>query len=330
MCLVVVGGADTIPEKNAAADAGIPGRTARAARTVCQDSAMPTTAPMSGQHDPQWLDRMYNNRELVPDHPEHFRRWAAWSADALRTQRREIDVRYGGGPNQHLDIFPAADAGAPVLVFIHGGYWRALDKREHAFVAPPFTREGACVVIPNYALCPAVTVPQIVLQLVQALAWTWRHIRNYGGDPGRITVAGHSAGGHLAAMMLACDWTAHARDLPAGLVQRALSISGLFDLEPIMHTPFLQPTLQLTAGQVLMASPALLPPPARGTLATVCGGAESGEFLRQNELIRAAWGERAVPVCEALPGLNHFSVLDALVEPGHRLHQLALQLLRSE
>ncbi len=283
---------------------------------------------MSRQPEPQWLDRMYNNRDLVPEYAEHFRRWAAWSAEATRSQPRELDLRYGGGPNEHLDIFRAPQAGAPVLVFLHGGYWRGLDKREHAFVAPAFTRQGTCVVIPNYALCPAVTLPQIVLQMVQALAWTWRNIAKYGGDPQRIAVAGHSAGGHLAAMMLACDWQAHASDLPPVLVRRALSISGLFDLEPIMHTPFLQPDLRLTQQQVRMASPALLPAPAQGTLATVCGGAESEEFVRQNRLIRAAWGERAVPVCEELPGFNHFSVLEALVEPGHRLQQIALQLLQ--
>jgi arylformamidase len=278
-------------------------------------------------HDPLWLDRMYNNRALVPEHAEHFRRWAAASEDAMRSETRELDVRYGGGPNEHLDIFPAPQADAPVLVFIHGGYWRSLDKRDHSFVAPAFTRAGACVVIPNYALCPAVTIPQITMQLVQALAWTFRHIRRHGGDPGRIVVAGHSAGGHLAAMMLACVWPAYGRELPPDLVKQALSISGLFDLEPIMHTPFLQQSLRLTPEQVRLASPALLPTPAQGTLATVCGAAESDEFLRQNRLIRAAWGERAVPVCEALPGLNHFSVLEALMEPRHRLHELALQLL---
>ena len=152
---------------------------------------------------------------LVPQHPEHFRRWAADSADVMRTQECEVDVRYGGGPNEHLDIFPAAQADAPVLVFIHGGYWRSFDKRDHSFVAPAFTRRGVCVVVPNYALCPAVTVPQIVMQLVHALAWTWRHIGRHGGDPRRITVAGHSAGGHLAAMMLACLWPVYGHG-PAG------------------------------------------------------------------------------------------------------------------
>jgi arylformamidase len=282
---------------------------------------------MSKLPDGQWFDRMYNNRDLVPEHAEHFRRWAAASAEAVRTQPRELDLRYGGGPNEHLDIFPAAQHDAPVLFFIHGGYWRSMDKREHSFIAPAFTREGVCVVVPNYALCPAVTIPQITMQMVQALAWTWRNIARRGGDPSRITVAGHSAGGHLAAMMLSCLWPVFARDLPADLVKNALSISGLHELEPMMHTPFLQPSLRLTPRQVRDASPARLPPPSQGTLFAVAGGDESAEFLRQIQLIRDAWGESRVPVCESLPGLNHFSVLEALVQPGHRLNRLAMQLL---
>jgi arylformamidase len=285
---------------------------------------------MSIRYDGQQMDRMYNTREMVPSHPEYFRRWADQSANTVRTHPRELDVRYGGGPNEHLDIFPAAQPDAPVLVFIHGGYWRAFDKRDHSFVAPAFTKEGACVVIPNYALCPAVTIPQITMQLVQALAWTWRNIARHGGDPRRITVAGHSAGGHLAAMMLACLWPVYGRELPADLVKGALSISGLHDLEPIMHTPFLQPTLQLTRQQVRQASPALLPPPAQGRLYTVAGAEEGDEFPRQARLIRDAWGAERVPICEVLPQLNHFTILESLLEPGQRLNGLALQLLRGK
>ena len=278
--------------------------------------------------DPAWLDRMYNNRALVRDYPTHLRNWAAWSADAMRGGSRSLDVRYGPGPNEHLDIYRADREKAPVLVFIHGGYWRALDKKDHAFVAPPFTNEGICVVVPNYALCPAVTIPDIVMQMVRALAWTWRHIGEHGGDRDRIVVAGHSAGGHLAAMMAACLWQVHDKALPADLVKGALSISGLHDLEPFIDVPFLKDSLQLDAKQVRMASPAYFPSPKSGKVHAVSGALESEEFHRQMSLIRDAWGKTRVPVCEKIAGRNHFSVLEALTEKGNRLNSLALELLQ--
>lgn len=286
--------------------------------------------------DPAWLDSQYNNRALVPEYASHFERWVHDSVVARQASGAGLDLAYGHGSGETLDIFPAESqpggASAPVLVFIHGGYWRSLDKADHAFLAPAFVKQGACVVVPNYALCPTVTIPDITLQMVKALAWVYRHIATYGGDPHRITVVGHSAGGHLAAMLLTCQWPAYRPGLPPALVKNALSISGLYDLEPLRHTPFLADSLRLTPAQVKKASPALLPAPAaqqdRGVLYTVAGGDESSEFLRQNQMIQQVWGQDVVPVCEALPGLNHFSVLEALVQPGHRLHQLALQLLK--
>ena len=283
--------------------------------------------------DAAWHDRMYNNRALVPDFADHFAHWTNASAQARDALKPQVDVRYGDGLNETLDIFPAARADAPVVIFIHGGYWRSLDKSDHSFVAPALRDMGACVVVVNYALCPGtteqpVTVPDIALQMAKATAWVWRHIAAHGGDRRNISVIGHSAGGHLAAMLLACDWKKLGRDLPAGLLRKAMSISGLFDLDPVRKTLFVQGDLKLTPAHVRMASPAKWQRPGKGVLFTVVGGDESPEFLRHNRLIHQAWGPKTVPVCEELPGLNHFSVVTDLTRPGTRLNALALALIQ--
>jgi arylformamidase len=187
--------------------------------------------------------------------------------------------------------------------------------------------DGATVVVPNYALCPSVTIEAIALQMVRALAWTCRHAGEFGGDASRIAVAGHSAGGHLAAMLLSCRWKQVADDLPPQPFSGALAISGLYDLEPVRLAPFLQADLRLTPQQVARCSPAFFPRPKGGKLYAVVGADESDEFLRHNQLIRDQWGPTAVPVAETVPGTNHFTVLESLVDPKGRLHELALRLL---
>ncbi len=277
-----------------------------------------------------YLDDQYNNRLRVPDFlTRHVQPWQAQSVLLRQSAACALDLPYGASSAEKLDIFlanPQDTSKRPVLVFIHGGYWRSLDKSDFSFLAAPFTQQGACVVIPNYALCPSVNIEQIVLQQVQALAWVYHHIAQYGGDPARITVIGHSAGGHLAAMMLACQWQKVQPNLPVRLVKNALSLSGLHDLAPIMHSPYLQNDLHLTPAQVRRCSPAYFPAP-EGTLVALCGGDESDEFKRQNALIAQAWGRDSVSVCETVPGCNHFSVLEALCTPGQRAHTLACQLL---
>lgn len=276
--------------------------------------------------DAGWLERMYDNRARVPAYAEHFARWRA-DAERARADHRgrvRLDVRYGPGEGETLDVFlprRRRAGAAPILVFIHGGYWRSLDKADHSFVATPFTDAGAVVVVPNYALCPAVTISDIACQTVAALAWVCRQAAEWGGDPDAVTVVGHSAGGHLAAMALLCDWPRVGPDLPPRWLRRAVSISGLFDLEPLRHTPFLQADLRLTARDAARCSPARLPPPDGVRLQAWVGGDESEAFLAQNALIRDAWGRTRVPVCRSAPGRQHFSVLEALVEPGHALHQ---------
>lgn len=283
--------------------------------------------------DPAWLDAQHNNRLLVPEFMTHFENWRRDSVAARVLQPCELDIAYGKSTAEKLDIFPARAASkarknsnAPVLVFIHGGYWRSLDKFDHSFVAPAFTKE-ACVVIPNYPLCPSVTMEQLVLSQVHALIWVYRNIAKFGGDPSRITVIGHSAGGHLAAMLLTCQWQKVSRDLPSDLVKNALTLSGLHDLEPLRHSPYIAGDLKLTKPQISRCSPAYFPAP-RGKLVALCGADESSEFRRHNRLIQQSWGKLCVSICEEVPGANHFSVLEALCSAGQRAHDLAISLLR--
>ncbi len=283
----------------------------------------------------EWLTAQYNNRALVPEHGVHLARWAKQSAKVRQSTGALLDLAYGHGAGEQLDVFrpePGSSKGlAPVMVFIHGGYWRSLDKSDHSFVAPAFTRKGVCVVVVNYALCPAVRVSDICLQITEALAWVNRHIAVHGGDPSRVTVVGHSAGAHLAAMMLSCDWLSVAPDLPEVVVRNGLGISGVYDLAPLRHAPFIQSDLRLTAAEARRVSPSRMPAPGHlpteAVFPTLAGADESEEFRRQNGLMQAAWGAQRVPVNELIKGRNHFSVLEDLTRMRSRLHQLTCELL---
>ena len=286
---------------------------------------------MQRRATPAWLESQYNNRALVPEHPLVFERWERASALVRQQSPGHQDIPYAEGAGATLDLFPATvptgSGAAPVLVFIHGGYWRSLDKSQHSFVAPSFNADGAVVVVPNYALCPAVSIEQITLQCAAALAWVWRNVAGFGGDPSRIALVGHSAGGHLATMLMSCRWKDLGNDLPAAPLAGALSISGLYDLEPLRHVASVQADLKLSPAAVSRLSPAFFPRPKAGKLYAAVGAEESDEFLRQNRLIRDVWGPTAVPVCETVPGKNHFTVLESLADPAGRLHELALRLL---
>lgn len=289
---------------------------------------LPHHYPAPTQPDTQWLERMYNNLMRVPDHGDYFARWTAQSAQVRASLPCTLDVAYGEAPRERLDAFAAPRRRAPLVVFVHGGYWKAMDKSQHSFIAGALHDMGAAAVLPNYTLCPQTSIPQITLQVARAVAWAWRHADALNADARRLTVIGHSAGGQLAAMMLACAWDVLDPGLPPRVVRSAMGLSGLYDLQPLMHTPSLQERLRLTPDQVRHASPARLPAPMHGRLLAVVGGAESGEYLRLNRLIQQAWGRQRVPQAVALPGLNHFSIVDALATPGHRLNRMLRELIR--
>lgn len=276
---------------------------------------------------PEELDRQYNARAAIPEHARIFSRWAEQSAAARRRLRCEQDYYYGSTPDETLDLFPARSPGAPLLVFIHGGWWRSLDKSDFSFIAPAFVDAGVSVALVNYTLAPRAAIEDIVRQMLNACAWCWRNARGFGADPDRLHVAGHSAGAHLAAMMLAADWPARARDLPEAMIRSGLAISGVYDLEPVSRTPFLKNDLRLGKAAAHRVSPVRYTPSRSVPLHTAVGGLESDEFKRQSHAIREAW-----PHCRGshvdLPEHNHLTVVDELARPHSPLFRTALRMLR--
>jgi arylformamidase len=269
-------------------------------------------------NDPAFLSREYNNRELFPDYARHFARWQESSARARGTMTCYLDRAYGPSVAETLDIFPARKGDGSVLVFIHGGYWRSLDKKDFSFLAPAWVDAGVSLVVVNYGLAPAITVERIVQQMLAASAWVYRHAEEYGMDEERLFVSGHSAGGHLAAMMLAALWPVYERSLPKDLYKGALAVSGVYDLRPLVQVDWLQGDLRLDDASALKLSPAYLPPATRAPLALAVGGLESSEFKRQNALLAQRWKpvlSRDVP----MPGRNHFTVIDGLADRANPL-----------
>jgi arylformamidase len=277
-------------------------------------------------YDQAALDKQYNNQQRVPNFAEHVARWQKESAD-LRTERPAgLDIPFGPSSDEILDIFTPdkAQGPAPVQVFIHGGYWRAFQARDFDFIARTVTAAGALAVVINYALVPAVRMAELVRQCRAALAWVQASIAGYGGDPQRIYISGHSAGGHLVAMMAAVAPQPGEPDT-RGMIKAGVAISGLYDLEPI-RLSYLQETLKLSEAEVAAYSPQLHPPARSVPLLLAYGSAESEEFARHATEYGRLLRERGV-ACEvrALDGYNHMSICSAFADPKSEPSQLILR-----
>ncbi len=282
-------------------------------------------------YDQEALDAQYFLRPLVPDFQDYFDGYAARSAAARAEFSGRLDVAYGPSTGEKLDIFspaPAADGALPPIhVFIHGGYWQSMDKSDFDYVAQGLVPRGAVAVVVNYDLAPNVGVSEIVRQNRAALAWTWRNAASFGGDPGRIHVSGHSAGGHLTAMMASTDWRAVGDDLPADLVKSGLCISGLFDLEPIQRC-YLNEVLGMDADEAQRNSPVKLEPPVAVRQVLAVGGEETDEYHRQTKAYAARLEARGGAVETAFPsGLHHFSIVDEMGQPDSQLMATACALM---
>jgi arylformamidase len=268
------------------------------------------------------LDAEYNLRAAVPDHAAYFARWVAASRAVRETVPCRLDLAYGAGPRRRLDFFPVVSGPAPLLVFLHGGYWQAMDKSDFSLIAPAFTAESIAVAVVGYPLAPAARMGAIVAESRTAIAWLSREAAALGIDGGRIAVAGHSAGGHLAMMALLADWPGLGVARPPRLYA---ALSGVFDLEPI-RLCYLNRVLGLDADEAARNSPAGLlgaaAVPADCRVVLSVGGRETGEFHRQQAEFAARCRDRAIP-CTVIDDAHehHFSLIDRLTEAGSPLQR---------
>jgi arylformamidase len=306
-------------------------------RTVRLGGGLVTDANLAA-----WLDDQYNNRARVPQAQGYLQRWADASARARHAAEAlgvdfVSDVPYGPHASETMDVFlPACGrTDGPLLVFLHGGYWRALSKGDFSFVGVHFAALGARVVVPDYALCPGtatdpVDVPRICLQAARAVAVAAGHAMASGDQNLRVLVCGHSAGGHLAAMLGTCQWARLGAwlglALPPQLVSDVVSLSGLFELGSIARSPLLQSDLRLTEAAQRRCSPAGLPAPRHARLHAFVGALESPMYHAQHALITERWAARLGQQA-SLAGLHHFSIMQSCVEADSAVHRLLCERL---
>lgn len=273
-----------------------------------------------------YYTEQYDAVAAIPDHPRILTRWLRDSAHVRRTKPALLDLAYGESAAERLDFFPANRSGAPLLIFIHGGWWRSRDKSNFSFMVPAYTQAGFNVALTNYGLAPAVSMEDITRQQLHAIAWLYQRAEDYDFDPQRIVVAGHSAGAHLAAMMMSALWPVFDPALPQNLVKAAVLLSGLYDLTPIMHADFVNVDLKLTPQRSALLSPAFMPQAHPAPFISAVGALESDEFKRQNALIGQVWNDsHAGDIVVA--DKNHITICDAFATSGDPLFEATVKLI---
>ena len=264
----------------------------------------------------------FNDRKGVPEYLSTNERWSMVASAYRLAGDTQLNQPYGSSERQRYDLFRAADTDAPLIVYIHGGYWQRGDRKEFSFVARELNANGITVAIPSYSLCPAVSVMEIGDEIQLCLAVLWKQTKK------RPTVIGHSAGGHLAAEMLARDWSRFA-GVPVDLVRAGYAMNGLFDLAPLIGTD-LNETLGLTPGTARAASPLFRPPPPKGRRFVAAVGTDAGqELVHQSRTIAQNWSKVGVDAkCEVAEGTNHFTIVDQLITPGSSTFKQVVALAR--
>ena len=265
----------------------------------------------------------YNNRAHVPDFPQIVAQWqkdgAAFTEAMTEQGRAELDIRYGPTARQYIDLYKGEGDG-PLAMFIHGGYWRALSPKEHSHFARGLTECGVIVAVAGYDLTPQVSIAQIIDQMRAAALFLWKRFGK------RITVYGHSAGGHLTACMIATDWKALDPSAPSDLVALGSAISGVFDLTKLVHTD-MNAEFKLDDKSAHDGSPLFWPAPKGRVMDVIVGANELPEFVRLSKVMTETWGKAGVETrYEAVPGKHHFNVVDGFTDPNsamtERLHTL--------
>ena len=261
-------------------------------------------------YDQAGLDRQYNSRGTVPDAGVYLREYAARTRNAKAKFACIENLRYGGGADEVLDIYPASMSGTAVLVFLHGGDWRSLSKEDAGFAAPAFVAAGAMFVAVDFSLVPATTLPAMGAQVRRALLWLWKNVAAHGGDPERMHIAGHSSGANLVGQLLMTDWSSDF-GAPADLIKSAVFISGLGDLEPV-RLSFRNQNLQLSASVVAQVSLLRRKPGTHCPMLVAVGEDETDDYRRQSREVADYWRAQgnAADLFE-LKGSNHF---DAVLE----------------
>ncbi len=264
-------------------------------------------------------EKLYNARAAIPDNEEIIKRWQAASAEARATCKNTPNVRYGASPRQILDIYPAEKPNAPIMMFIHGGYWQARAPEDFNFIAPELVKLGFCTVLAGYDLCPTVTLAEITRQMQAAASYIWHHAAQYGGNRNRFYVSGHSAGGHLTAELMATDWSTINIDIPNDFVKGGCPISGVFDLTPLVETT-INEKVGLDPDTAKTNSPLFREPISTGPLILAVGADESQGFYDQSDALEAKWAPKLARTKRInLEGCHHMAAVDELAKPGSLL-----------
>jgi len=269
------------------------------------------------------LEYQYNPRVSVPEYPELAKVRAAQSRKVRESAKSWLNVPYGKSPREKLDIYAADKPGGPVLVYIHGGYWRSGSKEDNCNFVPTFTNRGATVVLLEYDLCPQVTVTDIVRQTRASIAWVYRNVMRYSGNPAKLFVSGHSAGGHLTAMALAHDWAGEG--LPDDLIKGAVATSGVYDLEMVMKIS-VQEQVRMTAADAKLNSPLLNPPRAQCPLVVAVGGDEPRGWQQMSEDYFRYCKQNGMNVeYLAEPQANHYTMSEHLLDEARPVTQAMIK-----